>query len=88
MEDMGLVRVNISELDVVVDKVYYEGANVIAENVFGVVAVKVVEHVMYEGWFVEEIKKRRVTEMVVGWVDDGLRPFEIVRVLPDDVLVE
>lgn len=49
MEDIGLVRVNISELDVVVDNVYYEGANVIAENVFGVVAVKVVEHVMYEG---------------------------------------
>jgi hypothetical protein len=56
--------------------------------VLGVVAVKVVEHVIYGGWFVEERKLSRVTVIVVGWVDAGLRPFAIARVLPDDVLAE
>jgi hypothetical protein len=49
MEDIGLVSVNINELELVANSVYYEGAKVIPVNVFGVVAANVVEHVIYEG---------------------------------------
>lgn len=44
-----MVSVKINELEVVADSVYYEGAKVIPENVFGVVGVNVVEQVIYEG---------------------------------------
>jgi hypothetical protein len=85
---MGLVTFNTKVIGFVSEIVCVNGENEIPLNWFGVVGAKVVEHVIYDGWFVEVMKKNKVAVIVTGWVDAGFLALFIVNVILEVELVE
>jgi hypothetical protein len=63
---MGLVTFKTKVIGFVSEIVCVNGENEIPLNWFGVMGAKVVEHVIYDGWFVEVMKKNKVTVIVTG----------------------